>query len=93
MRMRAPKRPDKFPVPPPIPTLTKPTEEEFAKLNNVEGFTLKWEIIEKIFADFQKQNSKDKELTEKMMKGYGRIDNKTLCGHCKKVVYDPVQCI
>ena len=93
MRMRAPKRPDKFPVPPPIPTLTKPTEEEFAKLNSTEGFTIKWEIIEKLFADYQKQYAKDKELTEKMTKGYGRIDNKNFCGFCRKVVNDPVQCI
>ena len=54
MRMRAAKRPDKFPVPPEIPKLTKPTEEEFAKLNSTEGFTIKWEIIEKLFADYQK---------------------------------------
>ena len=54
MRMRIAKRPDKFPVPPPIPTLTKPTEEEFAKLDSTEGFTIKWEIIEKLFADYQK---------------------------------------
>ena len=68
MRMRIAKRPDKFPVPPPIPTLTKPTEEEFAKLDSTEGFTIKWEIIEKLFADYQKQYSKDKCLDENMMK-------------------------
>ena len=55
MRMRSPKRPDKFPVPPEIPTLTKPTEEQFSKLNAAnKGFTIKWDTIEKLFLDYQK---------------------------------------
>ena len=75
MRPASPVRPE-YPAEPDAPTISKPSDEEWNKLQT-EGWTIKWETIEKLFKDYQKQYVFNKVLTEK--KGGGKINSKLLC--------------
>ena len=84
-----PKRPD---VPRQIEPqkLTKLSDQELRELLPDPNWTVKWEVIEKMYANFLTDCLKSRKLTKAMAVSY--VYSQLTCPVCKQIINDPQLC-